>query len=851
MCWTDIVRIAFIIQNVSHQVSGGSIISEFGLSPSSHIPDLDNCSVHFNDQTGFQNSTGSALPLLSSPAPAITHEDKFQWLTTPILAFTGIRFNTQPGIFQLKLSLLLMSFFRINHALTIDNMTTLPVLLSGSDTGKTTFVLPGHNLNLVYSVDGLVLYESQLETNRQIKAVTKWIDFGALSVANHNSIASLKFLSNHNQMAENNHFMLINGYEFIISDKNLRFEECSIYCASKQATMIDDTRYFYPLASRFQFDELWIKTVTNVTMFQNHPKYEAYLGTTMVFPTNYLSAKRKVRIFHHNNNRREEILVINELYEYYDPQLLRYWVKNPYSLHASVTPYGTVQIYLPESPLHHVGQSYRHKCGCYREPLESATLFHSLKMSRNALILQQQDIQIGLEPARTNIENPQAGSLPNIIYPFLNSDPIVKKKRMLDAEIFFNLRDIHPLITNQTKSDLSSSLVFLTATHIGKPLVVGLLQPKLEHMAKKLGAKLFNLSKQNTDFTHDFIEISGLSFRKDNMSLILNFNNLHAFTKNITSDLITTNMLIKNLTLTNTHFSAFLKNEAEKILIGMAANSMDTRIDTERPVLGVVNRHLSFLAITFYFSTYSEDFSSTKYNAISIPIRSVDDELYAIDVPQQFMSKVGQVGYQFVNTQNVPTLINACANSFLGTYPYNMLEFCGKKFFPDTRLQIILKLGDQRLFLARGKYAIIKIMCYTKPQQIHNMKYDILVFLVHKSCDVHFVSKQGIISMAANYTILDNSKHTTTKLLIHYNIVNAASTDYWQTVTISILGAIIGIFILMLSLVAYYVVTRKVSAQLSSETLTRTIDPANQMEDQFQLEMDSVDESKRIAHSSV
>ena len=105
----------------------------------------------------------------------------------------------------------------------------------------------------------------------------------------------------------------------------------------------------------------------------------------------------------------------------------------------------------------------------------------------------------------------------------------------------------------------------MTASKIGRPIMVSYLQPKLEILAKKLGAKVYNFIRSGEEFDHTFIQVTGLSFHKTNISLILDFQNMNSYTQNIYGDFLRIDRLIQNLTLSNSHFADFLTNDVEEI----------------------------------------------------------------------------------------------------------------------------------------------------------------------------------------------------------------------------------------------------------------------------------------------
>ena len=111
-------------------------------------------------------------------------------------------------------------------------------------------------------------------------------------------------------------------------------------------------------------------------------------------------------------------------------------------------------------------------------------------------------MNIGLEPERVNKYRPEDGIIQRILFPFLNNE-ISAINNFTSKKTIFQTQEVHPLIQNITKQDLASSIFFMTASKIGRPIMVSYLQPKLEILAKKLGAKVYNFIRSGEDIRRD------------------------------------------------------------------------------------------------------------------------------------------------------------------------------------------------------------------------------------------------------------------------------------------------------------------------------------------------------------
>ena len=98
----------------------------------------------------------------------------------------------------------------------------------------------------------------------------------------------------------------------------MQYSNCGLYCASKQANIIDDRSEFLTLLANFNFDSIWVNTESNVTSNQGHLVYELFLGNHMIYPTNTINAKNTPKLFHYHNGAKTQISSIEVHYKYYD-----------------------------------------------------------------------------------------------------------------------------------------------------------------------------------------------------------------------------------------------------------------------------------------------------------------------------------------------------------------------------------------------------------------------------------------------------------------------------------------------------------------------------------------------------
>ena len=73
-----------------------------------------------------------------------------------------------------------------------------------------------------------------------------------------------------------------------------------------------------------------------------------------------------------------------------------------------------LEICIPEDNKHYVTQEYKNLCACGRKPRHSSKIFHDMKFHYDQLLVQQNEMNIGLEPERVNKYRPEDGSIERI-----------------------------------------------------------------------------------------------------------------------------------------------------------------------------------------------------------------------------------------------------------------------------------------------------------------------------------------------------------------------------------------------------------------------------------------------------
>ena len=691
--------------------------------------------------------------------------------------------------------------------------TALPMDLGYNNNGRTTFQLSDRTLDIVNSKRGVIAYTSKLETSRQVKSISKFIDYSSIGIANANVKGSLNLLSSQYQVANNDKFVLQNNIEYHVSDIKMDHNQCGLYCSKLQGTMITTSRDYLTMVGLFEFDQMWITSHSNITKEGNNLNYQLYLGTVQIYPVNRINEKDKPKLYYYHGNEKVPILNVNHKYTYYNGQAGLYWDKSPYNLWTTMNSSAHVEILLPENQLHHVSASYHNKCGCSRTPHQSTLLYNDLKANYANLMYQQTKNKFGIEPERTKSKHPEHATIDRLIYPFLNNE-ISSFSKDNQSEIF-KMTDLHPLLGNITHERLASSILMFTARSVGRPIMVSLIQPQMKEIAKRLKGKLYKFAHIGGEFDNSFIDLSTLTLEENNVSLILKYGDLGNFKYNISGDMVRANKLLKSLTLANRHFADFLKNEVETLLMGMASNSIVDTIDESVPVVAIVHRSQSFLVVTFFFACYDQTYSVTSYEATALPHEVLDNEFVAIDVPKQFTSNMLSGGYEFPTAVS-KVHIDECIDALLGSADVNIFNECGSSSFSDIRLQMLFEINAQRLVLARGIGSIVKIVCPNKKQELFKLTRDILIMLTSSNCNVIYSGAHGNIVLSALTTLDQSDQGSQTVMLLQYDLIYRYSTDNVQTYFIIGLLISLSIILFLVGVILYCVFTRKMTAEIHS-----------------------------------
>ena len=115
--------------------------------------------------------------------------------------------------------------------------------------------------NLVYDNDGIVMTNSDLIRRHQLMSISRVIDHTEISLANSLVRSSL---SSYEQVTTQDNFTWIGDKIYHLSDDNMTFLDCQIYCASRSSDMVKTVKDVWRVdhSSHFSFSSIWMGTVT-------------------------------------------------------------------------------------------------------------------------------------------------------------------------------------------------------------------------------------------------------------------------------------------------------------------------------------------------------------------------------------------------------------------------------------------------------------------------------------------------------------------------------------------------------------------------------------------------------------
>ena len=711
-----------------------------------------------------------------------------------------------------------MIYFEIFAALYVQAMALPPQVDLTQGFGNYDITWDNTTVHLNYQETGVVLYNAKLLKNHQLYGVSKLLDYTSLSLANYNTKNSLDRFSHPNQFED---FILIHDKEYFVSFNKMTLEQCHINCASKGSTIFETELDYYRVQKRFSFDKVWVQTKTNTTKESSNMVYSLYLGQTQLFPVNLLTTGGQAKIAYQHEGQLVSIDKISTFYKsYYDSQSQQYYVESTYALKTSISKKGEIQILIPT--LNNVLQSDDScsNCGCERAPSRSRRVAHSVRNTFQTLQIQTIHMNMSIEPQRLK-RAPQNGNVFSLLQPRQSA---TNSKRS-GAIRTYHIDELSPLtidLPNKTNNQLvfaPSTLATFAVKAVGVPLMQKAFIKYMKKFGKEIGAKLVPFHQKSSFLLPREVEVTGLHSALSNFSLIITFHSLDSYERNIStfSSLEMTDQLLKNLSMTNSQFIHFLKNQAADYMLALAAKDVHLEIDKDLPVLVVAHPSNSFVKFDFFFPCYHIIPSVTEYSMMTLPHISVGNQLQGLKLPQKVSTEASTFHFTYPDTEEEPKTLSDCLNGILGG---SILSSCIQEEYPHTRINKGMDMGNlyiYSLYTPIPEDSHIKISCPGKKQVNLRSPFQITVLAMSPLCNLGLTTNHGTISVQGNKSFSGYIHNP--KLLFGYNVLNYNNTTYTHTLVIIGIVSVLVFLIALIAIVMVYIFVYRV------ESITETYTP--------------------------
>ena len=183
------------------------------------------------------------------------------------------RKSTEP---QLGLVLVLQLLTLVSAAYAVPSQPVVD-LTTGFNTYDIHF--GERSFQLAFQENGIVMSHSSLVRRHQLMSISRVLDFTDLAMAN-SIVKSSPLLSEYTKSITHDNFRWIENKFYHVSPDTMTFDECNIYCASKNAEMVRTVTDVWRVDHdvKLPFQSVWMDTVTKI----NDSSYEIYLEDLII-----------------------------------------------------------------------------------------------------------------------------------------------------------------------------------------------------------------------------------------------------------------------------------------------------------------------------------------------------------------------------------------------------------------------------------------------------------------------------------------------------------------------------------------------------------------------------------------
>ena len=701
------------------------------------------------------------------------------------------------------------------------------VNLDDTEQNQISFEIPGNDsLILFKDPDAIVLYSTSLEFNRQLLQIDRIVDFSHFALSNMNLVDTLAPLIDMNHYAMPKNAFIHKEFEYIISKESVDYEHCRFYCASQQASLIDQPRHFHAIRSVYPTDVLWLESKTSVRHKDTETLYSIFFGEKYLYPTNTLTHRKIPRIFYQKKEQLHRIDEIEKYYQYYDSQGQSYWAANAYELLTRVSSTNNIEIILPvPNTVLKIAQA---QCPCVRSLGENRRLFSDMRDQLTAVAVQREKLGFFIENLRL-----KTGYVPRL----LRFTQLTKNHSRVMTSEPYQLNTFAPLtpvkepwLNDRQDIALAPVVMKFVATKIGAPMVLSLFKPYFNKFISSLNAKTFTYSGKQPSHSllPKSVRISGIDHSLTNFSIILEINNLPMFEERKRKSFTDNTRLLRNMSVINDALANFLQHDIENLVINVAADHVNANIDFNYPVIVSVEKADSFWLFRLYFTTIMDTPTATNFKLFNLPLNLIDDEYFASDLPAKFSSD--GFTYAFEQAFANKGLTNCIDNILAGSFS----DECTHEKIPKTKIVKGFHVAYYDIYyILTDEPSHLKITCPGKLTHHNNLVRDVIVIGASPACNIALVLPTGTLNVKHNTSFAGPIKDPI--FLFEYDINNKNSVMDYHLILIITIGSCVLALIIIFTTVIYYLTCHKTteiiemrdeiqtSSPTSSETSVETI----------------------------
>ena len=691
----------------------------------------------------------------------------------------------------------LICWFLLLTQNTVSGLSLTPMVdIANLPTTQVQFNIINTTLTLFNHPNSMVLYATDLSYDRQMVRIDKLVDFTDVALSNMNMVHAMDKLVSINDVGTHNKFFIMANHEYTISNTELTFRDCQLFCASKSATMVFSTVHYYRVRAKHLDKTLWVKTETLIEDDDGVQSYQVMFQEKPLYPFNTVTYNKAGKVFFQKDNELVQTHRIQTYYiGYYDSQDLSYWPSHHYELTVRITPQDNVEVIIP---VQNTVLSCAHAfCPCVRPVQETSRTFRDMKDELFQVKIQRQKLKLYMEPYRLS-----SGYVPRLLELKSRANITGRHSAALQQKIY-KKKDFQPLVLTREKNNSSDLLLgpafAFAAKNIGAPMVMGIFSSYYDKMVDELKGKSLQFFHAKKNFP-DSVSVTGLTAEQTNFSIILKIDDFERFQTDVGTSMHSDTQLLRNLSHINDALESFIHSHLYDLVVSAAAENISATIDIEYPVIVVVDKSDSFYYCKLYFTTISNTPTSTNFRLMNLPHTRIGDVYHSLDLPEHFSSN----GFHYVFENDFANKgLSSCIDQLLANAHS---QECLQKIVPKTRLVRGFRIAEHfDLFyvLNEREPGHLKITCPGLLTHHNNLQFRITVLAISPTCNVLLVTDSGTFSVQPNISYHGSVKPPL--LLFQYNVQDEKSVTDFHLILIISIAVVVFAVVLFIAILLYYI----------------------------------------------